>query len=330
MSIFTKIKEKLQRNAEIYARAWREGSIAGCGYTWLLWKHHTKFLLKCARPDDKLREYAYLNRFWEQFASVVKPYELLPIYAEGTTTTDLDAPIWIYWNDESNMPQMVRACIHRIRMNSNGHKVILVTEKTVTDYLTLDEVVWRKYRKGKISRTHFCDIVRIALLYQYGGIWMDCTILMTQPLPPEVSTLDFYTVKTSDDDTENVCSGRWSTFMMACHKGNLMMRATLDVFLEYWKRYDDIVSYVWMDYIFYLLYKHIPSIKQMLDAVPFNNPDIWIQQLNIAKPFTREQFDALLADKSRFMWKFSYKDSMSAPLQDEVGNLTLKGWICKE
>lgn len=329
MNILAKIKDKFQRNGTIYARAWREGSVAGRGYTWLQWKNHTMFLLKRSQPDDKLREYAHLNRFWEQFASVVQPYADQPVYPEGSSNDGNDAPIWVYWNDESSMPEMVSACIRRIRANCNGHKVTLVTEKTVSDYLTLDEVVWRKYREGKISRTHFCDIVRIALLYQYGGVWMDCTILMTQPLPPEVTTLDFYTVKTSAEATENVCSGRWSTFMMACHKGNLMMRATLDVFIEYWKRYDDIVSYVWMDYIFYLLYRHIPSIKQMLDAVPFNNPDIWIQQLNIAKPFTREQFDALLSDKSRFMWKFSYKDSMSAPLKDAEGNLTLKGWICK-
>lgn len=330
MNILTKIKDKLQRNGEIFARAWRQGRIAGMGLTWILWKEHSKFLLHRDISKDKQAEYAYLNRFWQQFTDVISKYKDKPIYDQNASEKENEPIIWLYWNDVSKMPDMVKSCIERIHKNANGNRVVIVTEDTVKDYLMLDEVVWNKYNAGKISRTHFCDIVRIALLYKYGGVWLDCTLLLTQPLPKDVIEADFYTNRLKSGDTQNVCGGRWSTFMLACHPGNLMMRASLDVFIEYWKRYDDIVSYVWMDYIFNLIYNEIPSVRQMIDDVPYNNPDIWIQQLNIAKPFTREQFDALLSDKSRFMWKFSYKDSVPAPLQDAEGNLTLKGWICKE
>ena len=223
---------------------------------------------------------------------------------------------------------MVEKCIERIRRNSNGHQVIVVTEGTVSDYLQLDEVVLRKYKEGKISRTHFCDIVRISLLYHYGGVWMDCTLLLTRPLPEFVTSSAFYTNRLNKWDDNNVGGGRWSTFFMACHKGNLMMRATLDVFVEYWHRYDDAVDYVWMDYIFNLLYNNVPSIKEMIDSVPENNPDIWIMQNKIASPFSKEEFDALIADKSRFLYKFSYKKSIDVPYRDKKGNVTLKGRIC--
>lgn len=330
MNILTRIKDKLQRNGEIYARAWRQGRIAGIGLTWILWKSHTKFLLRKDVTKDKQAEHAYLNRFWKKFANVVSKYKDKPIYDNRTSTKEQEPNIWLYWNDKSKMPDMVKSCIERIHKNANGNRVVIVTEDTVKDYLTLDDVVWEKYNAGKISRTHFCDIVRIALLYKYGGVWLDCTLLLTQPLPKEVTEADFFTNRLETGDTQNVCRGRWSTFMLACHPGNLMMRATLDVFIEYWKRYDDIVSYVWMDYIFYLLYNEIPSVRQMIDAVPYNNPDIWIQQLNIGKPCTQDQFEALLCDKSRFMWKFSYKASVTAPIRDEHGCITLKGRICGE
>ena len=328
MNIIDKIRDKWQRNYKIYAEAYRKGKIAGFDYTLLLWKNHTKFLLRMRSPKDKKAEIGRMNKFWEGFTDVIRPYEKMPVYQTLPTDDGKDAVIWIYWNDFSNMPTMVEKCIERIRKNSNGHKVVIVTEDTVSDYLQLDEVVLRKYKEGKISRTHFCDIVRIALLHQYGGVWMDCTLLLTQPLPEIVTSSDFYTNHMNKWDDFNVSGGRWSTFFFACRRDNLLMKATLDVFVEYWKRYDDSVDYVWMDYIFNLLYNNIPSIKEMIDAVPENNPDIWIMQTKIAAPFSREEFDALIEDKNRFLYKFSYKKSIDAPYRDKQGNVTLKGRIC--
>ena len=336
MNLIDRIRDKWKRNSKIYADAYRKGKIAGFDYTLLLWKNHTKFLLRMRSPENKKAEIRRMNRFWEFFLDVIKPYEDMPIYQSQSIDDEQaysfddgkDATIWVYWNDISNMPTMVEKCIERIRKNSNGHKVVIITEKTVSDYLQLDEVVLQKYREGKISRTHFCDIVRIALLYHYGGVWMDCTLLLTRPLPDIVTSSAFYTNHQDKWDAHNVSGGRWSTFFLACHKGNLMMKLTLDVFVEYWHRYDDAVDYVWMDYIFNLLYNNIPSIKEMIDSVPENNPDVWIMQTKIAAPFSKEEFDSLLADESRFLYKFSYKASIDVPYHDKNGNITLKGRIC--
>lgn len=67
----------------------------------------------------------------------------------------------------------------------------------------------------------------------------------------------------------------------------------------------------------------------MLDAVPYNNPNIWILQTMISKSFSKERFNAIFADESRFMYKLSYKDSQNAPYLDSQGNKTLMGHICE-
>lgn len=329
MNVIEKILDKCRRNMKIYVEAYKKGRIAGFDYTLLLWKNHTKFLLRLRNPENKKSEIRRMNEFWESFLDVITPYEKMPVYSSPIDDGSRSV-IWVYWNDISNMPVMVKQCIERIRKNCNGHKVVVVTEKTASDYLQLDEVVLRKYKEGKISRTHFCDIVRIALLYHYGGVWMDCTLLLTHPLPEIVTSSPFYTNHQNKWDDSNVSGGRWSTFFIACHRGNLMMKLTLDVFVEYWHRYDDIVDYVWMDYVFNLLYDNIPSIREMIDAVPENNPDIWMIQMRIADAFSQEEFDALLSDNSRFLHKFSYKSSVDAPCYDDEGNMTLKGRLCAE
>lgn len=327
MNIIDKLADKWYRNSTIYVNSYRVGKIVGFDYTLLLWKNHTKFLLRMRSPEDRKKEFHRQNLFWESFLDVIQPYVNLPIYSSPIAATE-DLPIWVYWNDASNMPKMVECCVERIKKNSNGRKVIIVTECTVSDYLNLDEIVWRKYREGKISRTHFCDIVRIALLYQYGGVWMDCTLLLTQPLPNYVTSSTFYTNHLNKVDQNNIGGGRWSTFFLACHPGNLMMKAALDVFVEYWHRYDNIVDYVWMDYIFNMLYNHIPAVRQMIDSVPENNPDIWIMQTKIGQAFSQEDYKALFADESRFLYKFSYKDSVGVSYRDNQGCITLMGRLC--
>lgn len=329
MNLLAKIKDKLERNGEIYARAWREGSIAGRSYTWLLWKNHTKYLLRIRNIEDKQKAMQRVVDFMEKnFSSIVDRYKDAPAYPALIDRKE-QSTIWVYWNDESHMPPMVAACIRRIRENANGREVVIITDQNVRQYVDFDPIVWKKQEEGKITRTHFSDFIRVGLLLRYGGVYIDSTTFLTQPLPLEVTEADYYTNHAEAIDCTNVGGGRWSSFFQACHKDCLLMRAVLDIFTEYWKRYDALVDYVLIDYAMHLAYTHIPAVHQLIDAVPCNNPDIWIQQLNIAKPFTREQFDALLADKSRFMWKFSYKASVKAPLQDEQGNLTLKGWICK-
>lgn len=338
MNIIDKIHDKWQRNSKIYAEAYRKGKIAGFCYTMLLWKNHTKFLLRLRSPEDKKAEIRRMNKFLEGFLDVIKPYEKMPVYQPLSTRSgqaspaydDKDAVIWVYWNDISTMPKMVEKCIERIRKNSNGHKVTIITDDSVSNYLQLDDVVLRKYKEGKITRTHFSDILRVSLLYFFGGIYMDSTLFLTQPLPEIVTSSPFYTNRLSKWNDNNVGGGRWSSFFLACHKGNLMMKTALDVFVEYWHRYDDLVDYVLIDYVFNLLYENIPSIKEMIDAVPENNQDIWIMQTKIAAPFSREEFDALLADKNRFLYKFSYKDSKDVPYRDERDDVTLMGRICGE
>ena len=49
---------------------------------------------------------------------------------------------------------------------------------------------------------HFTDIIRLALLYNYGGVWIDATILLTDYLPQEYFEMDYFMFQ-RDDNLEN-------------------------------------------------------------------------------------------------------------------------------
>ena len=42
-----------------------------------------------------------------------------------------------------------------------------------------------KFSRGYISRTHLSDMIRLNLLYLYGGAWLDATVLVSNDIPEE-------------------------------------------------------------------------------------------------------------------------------------------------
>lgn len=326
------IKDKIQRNASIYADAIEKGKIMGIGYTLLLWKNHTKFLFRLRNPKDKFEEVDRVVKFVEKhFGTFADRYCALPVYNYDLTNDDSwkQNKIWIYWNNPDSMPLMVKACVERIMQMSNGHEVVILTDKNLRDYIELEPVVWKKYDKGLITKTHISDFIRVAVLYKYGGLYLDSTVYPTRPLDDKFFKSPLFTNHTKWDGTDaQIAHKRWSSFMCGCRKENLLMRAALDVLTEYWRCYDKLMDYVLIDYTYNLLYEHVPSIKKMIDSVPINNINIWGQQHNLPKVYSKEQFEKLLTDKSMDLYKFSYKNSIGIPMQDERGDLTLMGRIC--
>ena len=66
MNIFDKIADKLQRNWKIYTDAVSKGKVMGLGYTLLLWKNHTKFLLRMRPLKDRFAEVDKVVCFMEK------------------------------------------------------------------------------------------------------------------------------------------------------------------------------------------------------------------------------------------------------------------------
>lgn len=332
MNILHKISDKLKRNYRIYSEALDKGKIMGLGYTLLLWKNHTKFLLRMRNPKFRFAEVDKVIDFMEkQFGIFVDQYKELPIYNYDVLSDDSwrQNKIWVFWNNPDSMPLMVQSCIDRIKQMSNGHEVVILTEENLRDYIDFEPLVWRKYGEGKITRTHLSDFIRVAVLYKYGGVYLDSTIYPTRPLEDKFFSLPFFSNHTEwNHNDSQISHSRWSSFMCGCRKGNLLMKAALETFTEYWKRYDGLMDYVLIDYTYNLLYNHVPAIKQMIDNTPLNNPNIWSLQTSLDKPCTEEMFQKLMTNPLADVYKFSYKDSIGMPLRNENGVPTLLGRIC--
>ena len=264
------------------------------------------------------------------FADILDKYKDEPIYRnEDTVKNDLDGSIWVFWDDATNIPPIVERCLFQIRKYAGNRKVICINRENVTKYVNLPTVIAEKYKKGFISRTHFCDIIRTAIMLKYGGIYMDVTIVQIAPMPKYVEIGDFFTFRNFklDKPYEVISHGNWTVFCFACKKNNLLMRMTYEMMIRYWERYDFLFDYLWMDYFWMLCIEKIPIIKKMFNQVPCTNPHVLnLLRYPLDKETTKEKYLQMFSEDTIF-YKLGYKATVGIPTKTSDGELTLLGRI---
>lgn len=91
-------------------------------------------------------------------------------------------PIWVmWWQGENKMPEIVRICYASILKNAGNHQVNLITMYNYEKYLYglpyLEDLI-KRVNDNTLLIAHFADICRCWLIYTYGGLWADATILL--------------------------------------------------------------------------------------------------------------------------------------------------------
>lgn len=61
--------------------------------------------------------------------------------------------------------------------------------------MKIPSVAIRKYEEGKVSLTELTDIMRMNLLYQNGGLWVDTTVLVTEQITNQYVESQFSLVR---------------------------------------------------------------------------------------------------------------------------------------
>lgn len=89
--------------------------------------------------------------------------------------------IWIYWHQGwEQVPSLVKQCRSSWTRFNPDYEVHALDQHTVFDYVKFPTSfdIQRKY----LTIQKVADILRLALLSKYGGVWTDATVLCTRPL----------------------------------------------------------------------------------------------------------------------------------------------------
>ena len=215
----------------------------------------------------------YLKETYSGFIAGYKQEQ----FEKDTTVSDTPAPIWtMWWQGTDHLPELVSMCYASFNRHRGDHPLIVLTSDNYQEYVSLPNHVMDKVKSGAITITHLSDLIRFALLSQYGGLWMDSTVFVSDRLPEDIFTAEYFTVKRPlTPKNGNVAQDRWTNFLHAGQKGNLLCRFVFDFFLEYWKTQNYLVNYFLIDYAINLACDEIPRCRKLLDAVPLMNDDLY-------------------------------------------------------
>lgn len=206
------------------------------------------------------------------FKSLALEYDSMDIIEPTSYTNNT---IWVFWaQGEESMPPLVKLCIKQIdKMRGNYHLIIL-DKDTYKDYVDIPDVILKKLAEGKISFTHFSDILRFALLMKYGGWWMDATIYPIHKIE-NIDTV--YSVKSSSQ-TEYISECKWSSFLWYLPAGHPMAGFLFAAWIKYWCENDTLLTYLLTDHLIKLFYDINVNFRKEIDALPNENKYLYFFQ----------------------------------------------------
>lgn len=217
--------------------------------------------------------------------------------------------IWICWfQGLEQAPPLVRRCIESVQRNANGAEVVILTDASIRTWLDLPAHIIEKYDAGLISKAHYSDIVRCALLYQYGGIWMDATLFLTRPVPDSLFTFSFSSLRSDACSPALATSqGYWTAFLLAAQKNSALAKYVRDLFYGYWQHHDALIEYFLIDYSLLYAVEKYPQFAALIRNQPIIGNDRYLIRQFINKPVNSETRQALQNDPTG-IYKLSHKE----------------------
>lgn len=230
-----------------------------------------------------------------------------------------------WWQGLDDIPDMVMNCLNSIDRNlPENVELHLITLENVFNYIDLPEWIIDKFNSGKITYTHLSDILRMGLLYRYGGMWIDATYFAADAFDENIFSKDFWTLKAAKSEWKaDLVGGRWSGNCIYTKPGNILVRFVLNAFYEYWRTQDELIFYFLIDIFIDIAYRRIPGCREMIDAVEPSNP-MCHKLRNIANSKYNEQFGEKLCEDT-YLFKLQRREEVRQ--YSIVGEMTYYGWL---
>lgn len=255
-------------------------------------------------PDTKLDAFIKKNVHRTVKRYLSKHYgEIIEQYKDLHDDTPVQAPkdkiIWqCWWQGEEALNGITRTCVNSVAEHANGHKTVIITEKNVNQYVQIPAFILERVNDKTISLTFFSDYLRMCLLNQNGGFWIDTTVFLSNDLPPHYFDRRVFSPKSKKTDNTYVSDYRWATWAIGGDKGSILFEYVCRMLETYWVNENRVIHYYLFDYIIALGYDNIPAIKEVIDAIPYTNPrkhDL-CDLLNTSYDKGRERSDAIFSD----------------------------------
>lgn len=284
------------------------------------WFYNTfvpRHIRKKTEQQAKLEQQQHLADCWDKLLAEYRQGRLPVFEIKPKQHFSHQKIIWQYWGQgiDDSLPDVVKLCFDSVDKYKGDFIVIRLDDSNLSEYLEFPDFVAHKRNNPAFRPVFFSDLLRLVLLYHYGGVWIDATILLTSKLDERFTSADFFAFERMPN-TPN--QEKWLAFNPdyfswdARHKVNMLSSILfakkhnpfvydwLQLILFYWKHQNQITHYFFFQILFNQL-KNVSTTRSVA-AVDDTLPHLLISQLN--EPFDEQDYQQIL--KQTHIHKLTY------------------------
>lgn len=213
---------------------------------------------KVAFTKINYSDYFYCKKHYAKY--IKEKFE--DIDASGVRTLENSKkPVWTLWlQGEENAPDIVKACWSSVRRYlPDDYELIVLDQESLKDYVQLSDIFEKRFAEGAFKMAHYSDIIRLKLLSDYGGYWIDSTVYCTNPdlfnyISESKPSLFAYKNILRNDDACAI-----SSWFLYAEKNNVVIRNVYELLLEYWKKNKALRNYFLIHIMFTVVANALPE-----------------------------------------------------------------------
>lgn len=214
----------------------------------------------------------------------------------------------MWWQGFDDCPPIVEKCLASVKRNAGKHPVMMLSKNNFREYIDIPKEMEEKILNKVKCIAYLSDIIRFGLLSTRGGIWLDATIYVSQPITSWPMSL--YSIRHATGNPRFVLDGyRWSSFMVAAAPNEVMPTFVYKALLAYFKENDALIDYFLTDYLIATIYLNNEYVRKQIDSLPKDNLDCLELLMNLSKPYDKDRLDAML--KARRFHKLDWRHNIT-------------------
>jgi hypothetical protein len=154
--------------------------------------------------------------------------------------------IWTCWfQGRSRAPELVRKCLDSWETRNPGWHFRCLDSETIARYVDLSAHI--DLKKQTMTAASLSDIIRLLLLHEFGGVWVDATTYCNVPLDdwlPLAAYTGFFAFARPGEDREI------ASWFLAAAPGNTLLANWTAGAVAYWRGRESTEDYFWVHHQF--------------------------------------------------------------------------------
>lgn len=242
------------------------------------------------------------QKLWKHYIGVLRNFD--NNYSKEEYPMQKSNKVWVCWMQGlEQAPALVQRCYRSLQDNLKGKEIVLLTESNFDQYVHIPDFIIEKLHKGIITRTHFSDILRLELLIQQGGTWIDATVFCSGgDIPKYIMEDEFFIFQKVKPGSDGSAINMSSWFMSAWSNHKFLL-ATRELLYAYWRKNDRMIDYFLL-HLFMMIVKDF-YMEEWKQIIPYPNSLPHVLQLMQFEKFDHRRWNA--ACKASPFHKLTYK-----------------------